>query len=373
MPDKDAVLNKLSAIRLPGAQEDIVSLGYVKDLVINDKAISVRVEFTSPKGGVENIIKAQVINGLRAIGFESVQAEIVDHFSGQGDTSLPQGFEPKMAGAPGAQQQQPQLVPGVKYIVAVASGKGGVGKSTVSVNLACALSKLGQQVGLLDADVYGPNIPMMMNLEGQRPKVRQDQRIDPLMRDDIKIMSLGFLTPGDAAIIWRGPLVGRAIEQMLGDVHWGELDFLILDLPPGTGDAQLTISQRLDLAGAVLVSTPQPVALSDGLKGLRMFEKVKVPILGMIENMSTFVCDECGKEHDLFGKGGVEKACKREGVTFLGNIPITPEIRVGGDTGKPVVLDKPNSPAAMKFMEIAENIIQQLTGSDDKAPEHFTF
>ena len=366
MPDKNEVLDKLKTISYPGYSRDIVSFGLVRDVHVEADRVHVKIEFASQSGNMKQKLEPQVRSALEQMGFKQVDLEIHERMVG---ANQPPKQAPGVQAGPGAQAAAP-LLPGIKYTIAVASGKGGVGKSTVAVNLACALSKLGHSVGILDADIYGPNIPMMLGLEGQQPKV-VGQKVLPLERDGIKVMSLGFLTPSDSAIIWRGPLVGRAIEQMLGDVLWGELDYFVIDLPPGTGDAQLTLTQRLDLSGAVMVSTPQPVALSDAIKGLRMFQKVNVPIIGLIENMSWFICDNCSKEHDIFGKGGVKKAAKKEGVPFLGAIPLTTDLRTGGDTGKPVVLNSPDSPASKAFMEIVTRVIEQLPRDQAAAPKHF--
>lgn len=365
--NNEAVVEKLGKIPIPGSKENIVAAGIVKEATATGNDVFIRLQFNADTAKHQRMIEAQVRNGMRALGIANVQLKMDGLPGGGKQIPLAQSQSPRPQPQP---QQMEKLVAEVKNVIAVASGKGGVGKSTVSVNLACALAKLGKNVGILDTDVYGPNIPMMFGLEGKRPQVVEN-KVAPLEKYDVKIMSLGFLAPQEEAIIWRGPLVGRAIEQMLRDVSWGALDYLILDLPPGTGDAQLTISQRLELAGAILVSTPQPVALSDAVKGLKMFQKVNVPILGMIENMSTFICDQCKKEHDIFGKGGVKIASEREKVAFLGDIPITPELRVSGDEGKPVVLDKPDSIAAKKFVEIAERIIAEVGDVQGPAPKHF--
>lgn len=369
-PNEIQIREKLSRIPVPGRSENIIDAGIVEVAEPRGETAFVKLTFSPETARHRRIIEAQVRNGLRALGFAAVEVEV----EGAVDAATPGA---RLQAPPGRPQPHPRaevpLLEEVRHIVAVASGKGGVGKSTVAVNLACAMAKAGKRVGILDADVYGPNIPMMFGLEGKRPAV-ENNKVVPLTREGIKIMSLGFLAPRDEAIIWRGPLVGRAIEQMLRDVDWGALDFLILDLPPGTGDAQLTISQRLELAGAVMVSTPQPVALSDALKGLRMFQKVNVPVLGLVENMSVFVCDQCGKEHDIFGKGGVERAAAQEKVPFLGTIPLTPELRTGGDEGKPVVLNDPDSLPAQRFVEIAGKIVAAL-GESVSAPaaKRFTF
>ena len=367
MPDKETIINKLKSIKFPGSDQDIVSMGYVKEIGGQGKEITLKIEFKSARGNVANVVKAQVINGMRSLGFEKVEAEVIDHFEG-GNTAPPQ---PQMAEQPAPPPVE--LLPTVKNTIAVASGKGGVGKSTVAVNLACSLAKLGYAVGILDADVYGPNLPMMFDLENARPNVTPEGKIIPAKSMDVKVVSLGFLMPSDEAIIWRGPLVGRAIEQMMGDVEWGDLDVLVIDLPPGTGDAQLTISQRITLTGAVMVSTPQDVALSDAIKGYRMFQKVNVPVVGMIENMSTVVCEDCGQEHDLLGKDGVKNASAEEGVPFLGAIPITPEIRKGGDSGKPVSVAAPDSLAAQRFTEIAKAVAGHFSEEESAAPKKFTF
>ncbi len=360
MPDKEQVLQALRSVKYPGFSRDIVTFGLVKEVRADQNSVFVRIEFASQTGNVKEQLEPEVREALKTLGVEHIELQIDEKTVGAAKAQMKVEQE----------QQIEKILNHVKYTIAVASGKGGVGKSTVSVNLACALHKLGKKVGILDADIYGPNIPMMLGLEGKRPKV-VGNRVLPLERDGIQVMSLGFLAPSDTAIIWRGPLVGRAIEQMLRDVAWGELDFFIIDLPPGTGDAQLTLTQRLELTGAVMVSTPQSVALSDALKGLRMFQKVNVPVLGIIENMSSFICDECGKEHDIFGKGGVKKAAKKEGVPFLGEIPLTPEMRRAGDSGKPVVLHQADSPATRAFMDIARQIIEQVPAETQAAPKHF--
>lgn len=369
MPTKEDVLEKLKRIPFPGLKRDIVAFGLVKQVKVTGEAVSVTIQFMSQSGNVKQALEPQVRAALGELGFKEIAVDIQENTPAVKRPPAPAASTTRPQ-APSAAAAAEPLLPGVKYTIAVASGKGGVGKSTVAVNLACALHKMGKKVGILDADIYGPNVPMMMGLEGKRPDVA-GQKILPLSRDGIKVMSLGFLAPSDTAVIWRGPLVGRAIEQMLREVVWGDLDALIIDLPPGTGDAQLTLTQRLELTGAVMVSTPQPVALSDALKGLRMFQKVNVPILGMVENMSAFVCDGCGKEHDLFGKGGVKKAAHHEKVPFLGHIPLTPEIRTGGDLGKPVIFHAPDSPASQAIMAIAAGLIEQLPEISGEAPKHF--
>ncbi|GMV49352.1 Mrp/NBP35 family ATP-binding protein [Nitrospirales bacterium NOB] len=266
----------------------------------------------------------------------------------------------QQGGAPqqGDASTRPNIIPGVKHVIAVSSGKGGVGKSTVSVNLAVALALSGAKVGLLDADIYGPNIPMMMGVE--KTPEQQDGKITPAESHGVKLISMGFFVPEDTAVVWRGPMVHTAIQQLFRDVLWGELDYLLIDLPPGTGDAQLTLTQLVPLAGAITVTTPQEVALHDVRKGMMMFQKVNVPLLGIIENMSFFVCGHCGERTEIFSHGGGERAAEKLGIPFLGRVPIDPAIRAGGDSGNPIVVAKPDSPQAKAFREIADKIAAAL-------------
>ncbi|MCP9472984.1 MAG: Mrp/NBP35 family ATP-binding protein [Nitrospira sp.] len=270
-----------------------------------------------------------------------------------------------------AQSGQPQhatgnLVPGVKHVIAVSSGKGGVGKSTVASNLACALALTGAKVGLLDADLYGPNIPMMMG-PAKGPE-QKDGKIVPAESHGVKLISMAFLVPDETPLIWRGPMVHQYLQAFFRDVEWGELDYLLIDLPPGTGDVQLSLSQMVPLSGAVTVTTPQEVALHDVRKGMAMFQKVNVPLLGIIENMSYFVCGHCGERTEIFSHGGGERAAEKLGVPFLGRIPIDPAIREGGDSGHPIVVTDPTSPQAAAFRDIARKLIDELEGDKKSGP-----
>ena len=276
-----------------------------------------------------------------------------------------------MAGdAPGhthghSEQAKPNLLPDVKYIVAISSGKGGVGKSTVAANLAVALAASGARVGLIDADIYGPNIPMMLGV--RKPPEQKDGKLLPAESYGVKLISMGFFVPEDKAIVWRGPMVHTAIQQFFRDVIWGELDYLLIDLPPGTGDAQLSISQLVTLAGAITVTTPQEVALHDVRKGMMMFKGVNVPLLGVIENMSYYVCRHCGEREEIFSHGGGQRAAETLGVPFLGAIPIDPAIRAGGDEGMPIVVADPDSPQARVFKDIAATIVNELKASGSQS------
>src|SRR5580704_11133369 len=259
---------------------------------------------------------------------------------------------------PGQAAPGPQPLPGVDAIIAVGSGKGGVGKTTLSVNLAVALAKMGHKVGLLDADVYGPNVPLMLGLSGQ-PKMAGENRIEPLEAFGLKVISVGFLNPGDKPIIWRGPMLHQIVRQFLGLVEWGRLDYLIVDLPPGTGDIALSLVQTVPLTGAIVVSTPSDVSLQDARKAIEMFRQMKVDVVGVVENMSYFVCPHCQHEVDIFSRGGAEKMAAQFGVSFLGNIALDPEVRKSGDGGTPIVLEGENSPHAKSIYEFARNVVKR--------------
>ena len=273
-----------------------------------------------------------------------------------------------MHSQPGQQPPTPQPLPGVGAIIAVGSGKGGVGKTTLAVNLAIALLRMGHKVGLLDADVYGPNVPLMLGTNAQ-PKVVGENRIEPLEAYGLKVISVGFLNPGDKPLIWRGPMLHSIIRQFLGSVEWGTLDYLVIDLPPGTGDVALSLVQTVPLTGAVVVSTPSDVALQDARKAIEMFRQVRVDIIGLAENMSYFTCPHCQHEIDIFSKGGGEKTAKQFGIAFLGNIELDPDIRQAGDTGKPVVLGGENSPHAKSLYAFARKVEARVQEIKAAAPE----
>jgi ATP-binding protein involved in chromosome partitioning len=258
-----------------------------------------------------------------------------------------------------APPQGPQPLPGVDTIIAVGSGKGGVGKTTLAVNLALALAKLGHKVGLLDGDVYGPNVPLMLGISAQ-PKVLSENRIEPIEVHGLKVISVGFLNPGDKPLIWRGPMLHSIIKQFLGSVVWGQLDYLVVDLPPGTGDVALSLIQTVPLTGAIVVSTPSDVSLQDARKAIEMFRQMKVDLIGVVENMSYFVCPHCNHEVDIFSRGGAENMARQYTVPFLGNIALDPEVRKSGDGGKPVVLEGENSPHAKSIFEFARKVVARV-------------
>ncbi|HUP63194.1 MAG TPA: Mrp/NBP35 family ATP-binding protein [Thermoanaerobaculia bacterium] len=348
MPTQEQVLEALKKVRFPGLSRDIVSFGFIRDLTVEGGAVSFTIHFQTENPSIGQQIARDAEAAVRAV-------------EGVSDVRLQLEIAPRGGAQPGGSTQMtPSALEGVKYRIAVASGKGGVGKSTVSTNLALALRGLGYTVGLLDADIYGPSQQMMLGIEG-RPQIDEhDEKIMPMERHGVKTMSLGLITDADTPVIWRGPMVMKAIDQFLTDVKWGTLDFMIIDLPPGTGDAQLTLTQKAGLTGAVVVTTPQDVALIDARKGLAMFRKVNVPVLGIIENMSYFICRHCGEREEIFGHGGGKKTADLLGVPFLGEVPIDPKVVIGGDTGEPIVVAEPQSPAAIAFRELARQVVEQV-------------
>jgi ATP-binding protein involved in chromosome partitioning len=344
LPTSDQILGVLSAIQDPDLGRDVVSLGMIKDLVIGAEGrVSFTFELTTPACPVKD-------------RFHTLAQKLVGDLPGVSVVDVKMTANVRSA----FNRPQPnQVIPGVKQAIAVASGKGGVGKSTVAINLACALGLSGARVGLLDADIYGPSIPGMMGIQDQ-PKVR-DQKLVPLEAFGVKLMSIGFLAGADKAMVWRGPMVSRAIEQMLTDVHWGELDYLVIDLPPGTGDASLTLAQAVPLTGVAIVCTPQTSALNIAVKALQMFRGLNVPPLGLVENMSWFVCDKCSEQHYIFDHGGAERAARRLGVPYLGGIPLEKVIREEADAGAPVVVSRPDSAGSKAFREVASALAARVS------------
>ncbi|OGO58730.1 MAG: chromosome partitioning protein [Chloroflexi bacterium RBG_16_72_14] len=337
-----AVLEALRTVQEPELGGDLVTRNMVKDLVVDGSDVAFTIELTTPACPLKDEIETDVRRALTPVGVAGI--------------SITWGATVRRA----APRSAEQLVPGVKNVIAVASGKGGVGKSTVSVNLAVALAKAGASVGLLDADITGPNIPMMLGVEGQ-PVSSPNNKIVPLERHGVKVISIQFFVPEGQPIVWRGPLIGGAIQQFLRDVEWGELDYLVVDLPPGTSDAQLTLAQAVPISGTVLVTTPQDVALSDVSKALAMLRRMNVPVIGVVENMSAFVCPHCGDATEIFGRGGGERFAQEHSLDFLGKIPLDMTVRQGGDVGVPAVAQRDRGPAAMALEHMAGLVAAQMS------------
>jgi ATP-binding protein involved in chromosome partitioning len=339
---KEQVLEALAAVREPEIGRGLVELKMIPEVEITDRDVTLTIELASPIAPYKDQLEAEV---------RAVLAELPN----VGDVAVIWRTRVRASGG-GRADAQP--IKGVKNTIAVASGKGGVGKSTVAANLAVALAQAGATVGLLDADVYGPSMPLMMG-KSSKPAIHEG-KIVPLDAHGVKVMSIGFLLDPEKALIWRGPLVAQLINQFLNDVAWGELDYLVIDLPPGTGDVQLTLVQRIPISGAVIVTTPQEVALADAVKGLKMFQEVKTTILGIVENMSGFVCPCCGETTPIFGTGGGQRTADQHEVPLLGQIPIEPVVREGGDSGVPVVVGHPGSATAAAFRSLAERVAARL-------------
>jgi ATP-binding protein involved in chromosome partitioning len=339
---QDAVMAALSQVQEPELGGDLVTRQMVKDLTIDGTTVAFTIELTTPACPLKDEIESRVRTALEPIGVESID--------------LTWGATVRRA----APRTAEQLLPGVKNVIAVASGKGGVGKSTVAVNLAVALANDGASVGLLDADITGPNVPLMLGLDGQPGKSAQE-KILPLERHGVKAISIQFFVPAGQPIIWRGPLVGGAIQQFLRDVEWGELDYLVIDLPPGTSDAQLTLAQAVPISGAVLVTTPQEVALLDVEKALAMFKRMSVPVIGIVENMTALICPHCGEPIELFGRGGGERFARDHDLEYLGGIPLDITVRQGGDVGVPAVAQREPGPAAQALTHLARIVAARMS------------
>lgn len=348
MTTRESVLEELKTITDPASGQDIVSSGMVRALTVENGVVRFVLEIDPSRAQAMEPVRAEAESKVKALaGVEQVSAMMTAH-----STKAPPDLKP----ARKAEPTGPQPVPGVDRIVAIASGKGGVGKSTVSANLACALAAEGRRVGLLDADVYGPSQPRMLGVSG-RPASPDGKTILPMRNHGVTMMSLGLMTNEDQAVVWRGPMLMGALQQMMMQVQWGALDVLLIDLPPGTGDVQLTLTQKFAVDGAVIVSTPQDVALLDARKGIDMFRQMKTPILGLIENMSTHICSNCGHEEHIFGHGGVAAEAEKLGVPLLAEIPLHLDIRVAADGGAPVVVSKPDSAQASAFRAVARDLI----------------
>jgi ATP-binding protein involved in chromosome partitioning len=339
---QEQVLAALRAVQDPDLHKDIVTLGFVKDVKIAGSEVDFTIELTTPACPVKDQLKAEAEGIVRGLpGVTAARATMTADVKARG------GFGR-------------QAVPGIRNIIAVGAGKGGVGKSTTAVNLAVALQRKGARVGLMDADVYGPNTPQMLGID-QGPEVSEAKRMIPPEAFGIKVISMGMLVPADQPIIWRGPMLHGAVQQFMRDVEWGELDYLVVDLPPGTGDVSLSMAQSVPVAGAVVVTTPQGVSVSDVRKAVAMFRQLNIPVLGVVENMSFFVCGHCQERTEIFGHGGGAKMAEDMGIPMLGQIPIDTRVRSGGDEGRPIVSAAPDAPAAKAFFEIAGRVAAEIS------------
>jgi ATP-binding protein involved in chromosome partitioning len=363
--NRDEILKALDQVIDPVSGRSIVQQDMVVGLVLRDGNVGFALEVPPAQGPAAEPLRAAAEKAVRALpGVLSVTAVLTahqdepGHSHGHAHRPAPQARQP----AP-----PPQGIPGVGQIIAVASGKGGVGKSTVAVNLALGLARLGLKVGLLDADIYGPSVPRLLGISHKPDS--DGKKLKPIEKFGLKTMSIGFLVKEDEAMIWRGPMVQSALTQMMADVSWAPLDVLVLDMPPGTGDAQLTIAQRVPLKGAVIVSTPQDIALIDARKGIAMFRKTQIPILGLVENMSVFVCPDCGHAHHIFGHGGARETAAKLGAPFLGEIPLVAKVRELSDAGTPVMVADPDGPEAKAFLAVAEKVADALKSADRPAPK----
>jgi ATP-binding protein involved in chromosome partitioning len=342
MPTPQELLEALKQIKYPGFSRDIVDFGMVKDILIGGTSVVVQLTSSTDNAQTLALIRQHVTEALKSLVAVPVQVE----------------FQRPAPGSPLPRAPKP-AIPGIQYVVAVASGKGGVGKSTVSTNLAAAFASIGRRVGLLDADVYGPSIPLMLGIH-ERPHVTEEKKLVPVAQYGVKVMSTGFLVPDGQAVVWRGPMLDKLLTEFIQNVEWGELDVLIVDLPPGTGDAQLTMVQKTPLSGGVVVTTPQDVALLDVRRGVKMFTEAQVPVLGVIENMSYHVCRRCGHRAEIFSHGGGARMAEQFHIPFLGEIPLVQEIRVDGDRGVPLVVASPNHPQSLAFVHIVRQVLMRL-------------
>jgi len=345
------VLDALKVVQDPDLHRDIVSLGFIKDLNINGGKVGFTIELTTPACPVKDQMRDQARAAVLAL-------------PGVTDVNVTMSASVRSTGIGGEGPRAP--LPGVKNIIAVGAGKGGVGKTTVAVNLAIALAKAGSRVGIIDGDIYGPNVPIMLGMKTQL--TTDGQKILPAEKFGLQVISMGFMTGEDAPIIWRGPMLHGALQQFFREVRWVDLDYLVIDMPPGTGDVALSLSQTVPVAGAIVVTTPQQVSLADSRRAAAMYKKLNIPTLGIVENMSYFVCPSCSHESDIFGKRGGERMAQELGVPFLGSIPIYQPIREGGDSGVPLLISEPDAPAAKAIVDVAERAAAQISIAAYKQP-----
>jgi ATP-binding protein involved in chromosome partitioning len=351
-PDRDAVLNALRVVIDPDLRRDIVSLGFIKDLSLTDGNVSFAIELTTPACPVKDQLRDQATAAVRAVaGVRTVEVRMTANVR---SVSAPETGRPPL--------------PGVKNVIAVGAGKGGVGKTTVAVNLALALARCGSRVGILDGDIYGPNVPIMLGLTNTQ-LTTDGKQIVPAEKHGVQVVSMGFLTSDDAPVIWRGPMLHGAVQQFFREVAWKDLDYLIVDMPPGTGDVALSLSQTVTVVGSIVVTTPQKVSLADSLRAVKMYQKLNIPAIGIVENMSYYACPNCHHEADIFGHGGGERLATQLDVPFLGRLPIYQPIREGSDTGVPIVVSEPGSVAGRAFMTVAERTAAQVSIAAHKTAE----
>jgi len=351
-PDRDAVLNALRVVIDPDLRRDIVSLGFIKDLSLTDGDVSFAIELTTPACPVKDQLRDQASAAVRAVaGVRTVEVRMTANVR---SVSAPETGRPPL--------------PGVKNVIAVGAGKGGVGKTTVAVNLALALARCGSRVGILDGDIYGPNVPIMLGLTNTQ-LTTDGKQIVPAEKHGVQVVSMGFLTSDDAPVIWRGPMLHGAIQQFFREVAWKDLDYLIVDMPPGTGDVALSLSQTVSVVGSIVVTTPQKLSLADSLRAVKMYQKLNIPAIGIVENMSYYACPNCHHEADIFGHGGGERLATQLDVPFLGRLPIYQPIREGSDTGVPIVVSEPGSVAGRAFMTVAERTAAQVSIAAHKTAE----
>lgn len=365
---KQQVINALAGIRVPGSDQGLTASGRLSDIVIDgDNRVMVSISIKAPEAAIWEPICRAAEQAIMTAGAASAFVSLTEDVPAGTAQAKPQSRPQQKS-----KQSPNQPVKGVRHIIAVASGKGGVGKSTTAANLALGLKAQGLRVGLLDADIYGPSVPRLFGITA-KPHTNAEGLLEPLIGHGIKVMSIGFLVAEEAAMIWRGPMVMSALTQLLRDVAWAELDVLVIDMPPGTGDAQLTIAQSTPLSGAVIVSTPQDLALIDARRGVTMFNQVEIPILGIIENMATFICPHCGTASHIFGHGGARAEADKLGVPFLGEIPLNMTIRELSDAGNPVVVADPDGPHAQTYKDMARQVWQALSGTPARAAPKITF
>jgi ATP-binding protein involved in chromosome partitioning len=349
----ETVLDALKGVMDPDLRRDIVSLGFIKNLAIDGGRVAFAIELTTPACPVKDLMKAQAEELVRAL-------------PGVSEVDITMTAQVRSVSAP---EKGAFPVPGVKNVIAVGAGKGGVGKTTVAVNLAIALVKMGSRVGILDGDIYGPNVPIMLGLQAQLES--DGQKIRPAEKYGLQVVSIGFMTRDEAPVIWRGPMLHSVIKQFFNDVAWRELDYLIIDMPPGTGDVALSLAQTVPVAGSIVVTTPQQVSLADSRRAIKMYEKLNIPALGVVENMSYYECPSCHHEANIFGHGGGETMAEQMGVPFLGRLPIYEPIRVGSDVGIPLVIAEPQSGAAQAFMKVASQMAAQVSMKAVRAEAEF--